>query len=106
MVSHQIIKASLILVFAGVGERSQAQSNCINLQGPGMRREIVQGTLQVHAVNNGEAVQTGVQRIYIVNKGQPDQLVEESKFSRDWRNQNGEWKIVRELDYLVNTKFN
>ena len=75
-------------------------------EGPGMRREIVQGSLQVHTVNSGEAVQTGVQRFYIINKGQPDQLVEESKFSRDWRKQNGEWKIVRELDYLVNTKFN
>jgi hypothetical protein len=71
-----------------------------------MRREVVQGTLQVHTVNTNEAVQTGVQRFYIIDKGQPDQLVEESKFSREWRKQNGEWKIIRELDYLVNTKFN
>jgi hypothetical protein len=75
-------------------------------EGMNMRRDIVRGTLQVHAVNNNEAVQTGVQRFYIITKEQPDQLVEESKFSREWRKENGEWKITRELDYLVNTKFN
>jgi hypothetical protein len=73
--------------------------------GPNMMREIVPGTLQVLAFNNNEAVQTGVQRFYIVTKEKPDQLVEESKFSREWQKQNGEWKIIRELDYLVNTKF-
>ena len=75
-------------------------------KGMNMRRDIVKGTLQVHAINNTEAVQTGVQRFYIITKEQPDQLVEESKFSREWRKENGEWKMIRELDYLVNAKFN
>jgi hypothetical protein len=74
--------------------------------GMNMRRDIVKGTLQVHAINNSEAIQTGVQRFYIITKEQPDQLVEESKFSRDWRKENGEWKMIRELDYLVNVNFN
>jgi len=75
-------------------------------EGMNMRRDLVKGTLQVHAINNTEAVQTGVQRFYIITKNQPDQIVEESKFSREWRKENGEWKMIRELDYLVNTKFN
>src|SRR5215203_2369235 len=75
-------------------------------EGTNMRRDIVKGTLQVHAINNAEAVQMGVQRFYMVTKDQPDQLVEESKFSREWRKENGKWKMIRELDYLVKTKFN
>src|SRR5215203_4469386 len=75
-------------------------------EGVNMRRDVVKGTMQVYASNNTEAVQTGVQRFYMITKDQPDQLVEESKFSREWRKKNGEWKMVRELDYLVKTKFN
>ena len=71
-----------------------------------MRRDIVNGTLEVSGINNNEAVQTGVQRFYIISKEKPDQLVEESKFSREWRKEKGEWKIIREMDYLVNTRFN
>jgi hypothetical protein len=74
-------------------------------KGLNMRRDIVKGSLQVHAVNNDEAVQMGVQRFYIISKENPDQLVEESKFAREWRKKNGDWKMTRELDYLVNTKF-
>ena len=84
--------------------RQMCEKNSKN-EGIHMRREIAKGTLQVNAINNIESFQTGVQRFYIIKKGQPDQLVEESKFSREWRKEDGEWKMIRELDYLVNTKF-
>lgn len=65
-----------------------------------LKRQLVKGSLQVIPVNEERATQIGVQRFYMEEK-----LVEESKFSRVWQKQNGEWKMTQELDYLVNTKF-
>ncbi len=70
-----------------------------------MRRDIEKGSLQVFAVNDNEAMQLGIQRFYVIVAGKKDQLVEQSKFTREWRKQNGDWKLERELDYMVNTKF-
>jgi hypothetical protein len=69
-------------------------------KGVKLKRQLVKGSLQVIAVNEERATQTGVQRFYMGEK-----LVEESKFSRVWQKQKGEWKMTQELDYLVNTKF-
>lgn len=76
----------------------------LNGTGPSMRREIVKGTLQVFSVHNAEAIQTGVQRFYASHKGQKEIAVEESKFSRTWQKVNGSWKLVRELDFMVNNR--
>lgn len=65
-----------------------------------LKRQLVKGSLQVIIVNGEKATQTGVQRFYMEEK-----LVEESKFSRVWQKQKGDWKMTQELDYLVNTKF-
>ncbi|GAB3516209.1 hypothetical protein GCM10027442_33420 [Emticicia fontis] len=65
-----------------------------------LKRQLVQGSLQVISVSKEKTTQTGVQRFYMGEK-----LVEESKFSRVWQKQNGKWKMIQELDYLVNTKF-
>lgn len=73
-------------------------------KGPAMRREIVEGTLQVFPVNPDEVIQTGVQRFYLTQKGEQERIVEESKFSRTWNKVSGNWLLSRELDYLVNTK--
>lgn len=72
--------------------------------GPSMRREIVKGTLQVFPVRPDEAIQTGVQRFYMTQKGEKERIVEESKFSRTWNKAGGNWQLSRELDYMVNTK--
>lgn len=72
---------------------------------PVMKRELVKGSLQVFMISADEAIQSGVQRFYIVGVDE-DQLVEESKFTREWRKTDGEWKIEHEMGYLVNTKFN
>jgi hypothetical protein len=97
-------KTETIVEFLQNIKRSCDQKN--KGQGMNVRRDLVNGTLQVFPINDNEAVQIGVQRFYIVNKGQPDQLVEESKFSREWKKKNGVWKMAKEMDYLVNTKFN
>jgi hypothetical protein len=79
--------------------KSSLQKNFCD-KGIKLKRQIVKGSLQVIPVNVERAMQTGVQRFYMQEK-----LVEESKFSRVWQKQNGEWKMTQELDYLVNTKF-
>jgi Domain of unknown function (DUF4440) len=78
------------------------QKNFCGIQSTKMRREIVRGTLEVFELNDREAIQSGVQRFYVLTAGQPDQLVEESKFSRTWQKKGGDWKMARELDFLVN----
>lgn len=70
-----------------------------------IRREIIKGSLQVYLLNNS-AMQTGVQHFYLSTEGSGEQLVEESKFSRQWQKKNGEWKLASELDYSINTKAN
>ena len=50
-----------------------------------MKRELVKGRDQVFSLENNAAIQTGVQRFYIITEGQVDKLVEESKFSRQWQ---------------------
>lgn len=73
--------------------------------GSRMRREIQKGSLQVFLPNAGEAIQTGVQRFYVQQKGQKEKIVEESKFSRTWRLIGSQWKMTRELDYELRTEF-
>jgi ketosteroid isomerase-like protein len=78
------------------------QKNFCGIQSTKMRRQIVRGTLEVSELSDREAIQSGVQRFYALTAGQPDQLVEESKFSRTWQKKGGDWKMARELDFLVN----
>lgn len=67
-----------------------------------MRREVVKGTMQSFLLSDAVAVQTGVQRFYRIADGK-EKLVEESKFTRNWRKENGTWKLANETDFLVNT---
>lgn len=62
-----------------------------------IRREV--SNLQSFKVNNQTAIQTGVQRFYV-----EDKPVEESKFTRHWRRENGNWKMADETDYMVNNQ--
>lgn len=71
-----------------------------------MRREVVKGSIQVYATDKNKALQLGVQRFYVSVSKEREQLVEESKFSREWQKENGKWKMNKEFDYLVNNKFN
>lgn len=83
---------------------SNIQRFCANRDNR-MRREIEKGSLQVFAVSNVEAMQTGVQRLYLIPKDQPERLIEVSKFIRTWKKTDGAWKMTQETDYLVKTSF-
>lgn len=96
----------------GLSQRTYAQSyadfakhiigGCAAASKPAIRREVVKGTLQAFSLNATSAVQTGVQRFYISQDGK-EKLVEESKFTRHWRKEQGSWKMADETDFLVNT---
>ncbi|HLK26972.1 MAG TPA: nuclear transport factor 2 family protein [Puia sp.] len=100
----------------GYGERTTSQSkkdfvgdiqkNICSNKNMKMKREIVKGSLQVFLKDDNNAIQTGMQRIYVVLSNGADKIAEESKFTRDWKKINGDWKMTRELDYAVNSKFN
>jgi ketosteroid isomerase-like protein len=72
-------------------------------QAPAMRRELVRGSAQVFMVDRDNTVQTGTQHFYVKETGKAEQLVEESKFTRNWkRGRDGQWKMTSELDFLYN----
>lgn len=62
-----------------------------------LRREVTD--LQSFRLNDMTAIQTGMQRFYVDNKP-----VEESKFTRHWRKEQGIWKMADETDYMVNNQ--
>ncbi len=68
-----------------------------------MRRDVVKSSLAIFPISIHEVLQTGTQHFYIVKRGQKDQLVEESKFSRVWHQDNGQWTMTLEMDYSYNT---
>jgi len=77
------------------------QKNFCGLEAPKMRRELIRGTVQVFRLSDREVIQTGVQRFYVLTAGKADQMVEESKFSRDWQRTGSGWRMAREMDFMV-----
>jgi hypothetical protein len=84
--------------------KESLKNNCDGMgkNGVAMRREVVKGTMQVFLTSATEAVQTGVQRFYMKQGSNKEQIVEESKFTRSWHKEGGNWKLALETDYLVN----
>ena len=64
-----------------------------------LRREIVNGSMEVHPIKDFGAVQTGVHRFYVTEKGQKEKLSSEAKFVNLWRNRNQVWKITEIISY-------
>lgn len=63
------------------------------------RRELVEGRMTVHVLNNYGAMQMGQHRFYALQPGQPDRLTEDGKFIDVWRQIDGEWKLARVVSY-------
>lgn len=73
-----------------------------NLCGPDsnrVRREPVEGSMEVRPINNYGAVQAGEHRFYLTQKGQPEKLDGIGKFVMLWRERDGEWRITRVISY-------
>lgn len=64
-----------------------------------LRRELIPGSLTVHALGEGGAMQIGRHRFYLLREGKPDQLIEEATFIHLWRKTDSGWRIAREISY-------
>ena len=64
-----------------------------------LRRELVKGSMEVQPIKDFGAVQTGVHRFYVTEKGQKEKLSSEAKFVNLWQNKNSVWKITRIISY-------
>jgi len=67
-----------------------------------MKRDVEPGTMRIFPLDNNEILQTGVQHFYVLTDGSKYAMVEESKFTRNWKKENGEWKMSKELDEVLN----
>jgi len=68
-------------------------------RGSNIRRELVEGSMEVYPLKNYGAVQIGVHRFYHRNKGQSEKLSGEYKFIHIWQFTDGMWKIARIISY-------
>ena len=64
-----------------------------------VRRELVEGTLEVYPIKDYGAVETGTHRFYATEKGQQEKLSSEAKFVQLWQQKDGRWKITRIISY-------
>ncbi len=66
-------------------------------QNNGMRRELVEGSLEIYPINNYGAVETGLHTFYHFEDGK--QIEGTFKFIHLWKYENGQWKISRIISY-------
>ncbi len=64
-----------------------------------VRRELVEGTLEVYSIKDYGAVEKGIHRFYATEKGQQEKLSSEAKFVQIWQKKDGAWKITRIISY-------
>lgn len=63
------------------------------------RHELVAGSMQVYPLNNYGAIQVGKHRFYQLLPGEPEKLVEVSRFTNVWKKDATGWKLSRALSY-------
>ena len=63
------------------------------------RRELVNGSMQVYPLNNYGAIEIGRHRFYQLLPGEPEKLVEVSRFTNVWKKDETGWKLTRVLSY-------
>lgn len=80
----------------GMRDNCKAQETGQNFRA---RRELIEGSMTVHMLNNYGAMQMGEHRFYALQPGQPDRLTETGKFIDLWRLIDGEWKLARVISY-------
>ncbi|MBS1934962.1 MAG: nuclear transport factor 2 family protein [Bacteroidetes bacterium] len=67
-----------------------------------MKRDVEPGSIRIFPIGNDEVLQTGIQHFYTLTDGNKYTRVEESKFTRRWKKENGEWKMSKEFDEILN----
>lgn len=64
-----------------------------------VRRELLKNTLEVYPIKDFGAVETGIHRFYVTEKGQQEKLSSDAKFVHVWQIKDGLWKITRIISY-------
>ena len=64
-----------------------------------VRRELVEGTLQVYAIDNYGALAVGEHRFYLTQAGQKEKVDGIGRFANLWQLRDGEWKMSRVFSY-------
>jgi hypothetical protein len=64
-----------------------------------IRRELVEGSLEVFPIKDFGAIQIGSHRFYYTEKGKKEKLDGTFKFVHIWKNVNGNWKMCRVISY-------
>jgi len=64
-----------------------------------VRRELVEGSLQVYAIDNYGALAVGEHRFYLTQAGQKEKLDGIGRFTNLWQLKDGEWRMSRVLSY-------
>ena len=68
-------------------------------KGNRVRRELVEGTLQVYRIDNYGALAVGEHRFYLTQAGQKEKLDGIGRFSNLWQLKDGEWRMSRVFSY-------
>ena len=68
-------------------------------KGNRVRRELVEGSLQVYRIDNYGALAVGEHRFYLTQPGQKEKLDGIGRFANVWQLKDGEWKMSRVLSY-------
>jgi hypothetical protein len=64
-----------------------------------VRRELVEGTLQVYSIDNYGALEVGEHRFYLTQVGQKEKLDGIGRFANLWQLKDGEWRMSRVFSY-------
>ncbi|HEX7313476.1 MAG TPA: nuclear transport factor 2 family protein [Pyrinomonadaceae bacterium] len=75
------------------------RKNLCSGDGYHLRRESVEGSMEVRPINNYGAVQTGEHRFYLTQKGRKEALDGVCKFVMLWRKTGDEWRVSRVISY-------
>jgi len=68
-------------------------------KGSRVRRELVEGSLEVYPVDHFGAIEVGTHRFLLREKGREEKAVAIARFVNVWRKADGGWKITRALSY-------
>ena len=64
-----------------------------------LRREVVQGSMEIFPLNNYGAILTGEHIFYVNEDNKKDKLVGKAKFTHIWKHEDDTWKMSRVFSY-------
>lgn len=75
------------------------KNNLCGESGNRVRRELIQGSLEIYPIKDYGAVAVGAHRFYLTQKGQKEQLDGIAKFANVWQKKDGQWRMSRVISY-------